>query len=146
MSEHPRIRQPPAPWDDDEAFLGGFEDASLPAEEFGHVGHLRLGYLLLQRHSFSEALNRARSGLVNFATAKTGGSDKYNETVTAFYLFLIRCRMEAMSEGPLYPRWDEFLRSHPDLLSRGIEAEYFREGSLDSAQARDGIVFQRLGE
>ena len=41
-------------WTDD-AFLDAFENCSLPESEFDHRGHLRLGWLYLERYSLEEA-------------------------------------------------------------------------------------------
>jgi len=87
-------RRPPL---DDEALLGGFESARLPAAAFGHAEHVRAAFLYLTRHpDFGEAAVLFRSALRRFAAAK-GVPDRYHETLTWAYLALINERAHGSS-------------------------------------------------
>src|SRR5262245_19145544 len=70
------------------AFLRAFEDCTLPAELFDHREHVRLAWLYLRGAPLLVALDRFCRGLRRFAAA-AGMPDRYHETITWAYLFLI---------------------------------------------------------
>ena len=129
---------------DDEALLGGFESARLPAAAFGHAEHVRAAFLYLTRHpDFGEAAVRFRSALRRFAAAK-GVPDRYHETLTWAYLALINER----AHGSSFASSADFLRSHPELLDakRGIFSRYYDLGAITrSGKARQVFVLPEPG-
>lgn len=128
------------PWDTDDGFLAALQDGTLPIAEFGHKGHIRLGHLLLRRYSFAEALNQTRETIRGYATAK-GGADKYHETITVFYLYLIA---EGLEKDGSESTFSAFLDRHPHLRTREIEKDYFPDGIPENGLAKEGIVFHRV--
>jgi hypothetical protein len=128
----------------DEALLGGFESARLPAAAFGHAEHVRAAFVYLTRHAdFGEAAVRFRSALRRFAAAK-GVPDRYHETVTWAYLALINER----AHGSSFPTSADFLRSHPELLDvkRGAFSRYYDLGAIArSSKARQVFVLPEPG-
>ena len=134
-------RRPPL---DDEALLGGFESARLPAAAFGHAEHVRVAFLYLTRHpDFGEAAVRFRSALRRFAAAK-GVPDRYHETLTWAYLALINER----AHGSSFASSAGFLRSHPELLDAkgGVFSRYYDLGAVTrSARARQVFVLPDPG-
>ncbi len=68
-----------------------------------------------------------------------GKAERYHETITYSYLFLIRERMERTSAGD----WEEFAIQNPDLLQwkPGILDRYYRESTLRSDLARNVFLF-----
>jgi len=129
---------------DDEALLGGFESARLPAAAFGHAEHVRAAFLYLTRHpDFGEAAVRFRSALRRFAAAK-GVPDRYHETLTWAYLALINER----AHGSSFASSAGFLRSHPELLDAkgGVFSRYYDLGAVTrSARARQVFVLPDPG-
>jgi len=129
---------------DDEALLGGFESARLPAAAFGHAEHVRAAFLYLTRHpDFGEAAVRFRSALRRFAAAK-GVPDRYHETLTWAYLALINER----AHGSSFASSAGFLRSHPELLDAkgGVFSRYYDLGAITrSARARQVFVLPDPG-
>ena len=92
---------------EDRAFLARFSDLSLPEAEFHHAEHVRLAWLLLAEAPLMAALLRFRTLLKAYA-AHIGAAGIYNETITCFYLLLIRERMEAMKPDH---GWEEVMVS-----------------------------------
>lgn len=98
---------------EDRAFLERFTACDIPKEGFRHADHVHLAWLLLAEAPLLPALLRFRSLLKAFA-AHHGATDLYNETITCFYLLLIRERMDGL--GPDHD-WSLFRETNPDLFS-----------------------------
>jgi hypothetical protein len=90
-----------------------FADLSLPKERFDHGEHVHLAWALLASRPLLAAMRAFRSQLQAFA-AHHGATGLYNETITCFYLLLIRERMDALEPGH---DWPAFRTAHPDLFS-----------------------------
>jgi len=71
--------------------LLALEMGRLDPARFPHPEHVRLGYEMLGRYSFGEALTRFSRGL-KLLTAKAGRPEVYHETVTVAFLALINER------------------------------------------------------
>ena len=99
-------------WDSD-ALLAQFENCALPAGEFKHRQHVQVAWVLLSRHPLFEAMQRFRRGLKAFARHNQVPG-LYNETITCFYLLLIRERMDRL---PSRHAWADFAAQNPDLFS-----------------------------
>ncbi|HEY0065085.1 MAG TPA: hypothetical protein VGC21_23405 [Telluria sp.] len=72
----------------DDEFLVRFENLTLAPAEFGHAGHMRLGWLNLQRHDRASAIARTCAGIRAYAT-HLGAPDKFHWTVTEALLRLM---------------------------------------------------------
>lgn len=94
--------------------LRRFSDLSLPKGAFDHAEHVRLAWTLLAEAPLFEAMLRFRRLLRAFA-AHHDAAGLYNETVTCFYLLLIRERMDRL--GPDHG-WTEFRAAQPDLFGK----------------------------
>jgi hypothetical protein len=68
--------------------LLALETGALDPAMFPHPEHVRLGYEMLGRYRFGEAVNRFSHGLKLIA-AKNGRSEVYHETITVALLALI---------------------------------------------------------
>ena len=115
-----------------------FESGELPPESFHHADHVRLAFAYLREYPPLTALDKFCSALKQFA-ARLGKSEKYNETITYAYLFLIRERMALCSGAD----WDEFAQRNPELLvwKNGILNRYYQSKTLESDFARKVFVF-----
>jgi hypothetical protein len=122
----------------DDELIDSFESDTLPEGSFHHADHVRLAFAYLSRYPVLRALEKFASALKSFAAAR-GKSDRYNETITHAYFFLIRERM-ARSAGT---EWDEFAQRNSDLLvwNGGILGRYYQESTLRSELARAVFVF-----
>jgi len=114
-----------------------FESDTLPGE-FHHAEHVRLAFAYLSECPVVEALDRFVNALKRFALAR-GKPERYHETITFAYFFLIHERMVRTPDL----QWDEFSRRNPDLLDwkPGMLGQYYREATLKSDVARRVFVF-----
>jgi hypothetical protein len=127
----------------DREFLCAFEEGTLPADAFHHRDHVRLAYLYLRRSPLPEAIARFRDGLRRFAAAQ-GKPERYHETITLAYLFLIHERLAATGgeEG-----FTAFAARNPDLFAwrPSILESYYRAETLGSDLARRVFVLPDRG-
>ena len=119
----------------DEELIGRLEDGSIAPDSFHHLEHVRVVFLYLCRYPVLEALQRFTAAIKRFATAM-GKADRYHETITWAYLFLVRERMSGAQD------WECFSAANPDLLSweDSILKKYYREETLRSETARQMFV------
>lgn len=117
----------------DELFLTRFTDLTLPPSEFGHLGHMRLGWILLQGHGAAEAIERACEGIAAYA-AHLGAHDKFHRTVTEALMHLL---LEAGAHDRQQD-WDAFvLRAAPLMAdARARLARHYSSELLNSELAR----------
>ena len=121
----------------DEDFLSRLADCSLPIEDFGHRGHVRAAYLVLdEARGFGEALERMR-GLITAYAASLGKEGLYHETITVAFMALVNQR-RAESGGSL--SWEAFAKANPDLFDKAILAGRYDPATLKSALARQVFV------
>jgi hypothetical protein len=111
--------------------LCAFEIGALDPANFPHAEHLRLGYEMLERHSFGQAIDRFSRGL-KLLTAKAGRPQVYHETITVAFLALINERRA----GGGAQGWSEFKRINGDLLDKGCLEKWYSAGQLASDLAR----------
>lgn len=123
---------------DDAVFVQAIENLTLPKEHFNHRGHLRLAFLYLSQHDFTDAMNRVRSTIRAYATS-LGAADKYHETITALFMSLISARMTGADQD-----WQSFIERHPELSDQKIITRYLPKSVLDDPRARTEIVFPTI--
>lgn len=98
----------------DEQFLADLESCRLPAADFTHAAHVRLGYVCLREHGYPEALGRVRSLIQKYADSIGKGS-LYDETITVAFLTLIQ---EHLSRRGDAGGWEAFKNRNPELLRK----------------------------
>jgi hypothetical protein len=78
--------------DEIEEVVRGFEDCTTPDSEFNHHSHLivAFSYLHLSRLTVTQAAERMRAGLYRFLDHHGHDRQKYNETITLFWIKLVR--------------------------------------------------------
>lgn len=125
----------------DDEFITSLEDCTLSNESFHHADHVRMAFLYLRRYPALEALQRFSASLARFA-ASMGKADRYHETITWAFLFIIR---ERVARAAQQQTWTEFASENPDLLNwkdkDNVLKRYYREETLASALARSTFVF-----
>ena len=111
--------------------LLALETGALDPAMFPHREHVRLGYEMLGRYSFGDAVARFSRGL-RLMAAKGGRPEVYHETITVAFLAVIgERRAQGGDDG-----WDDFKNKNGDLLDkRCLEALYGAE-QLGSDLAR----------
>jgi hypothetical protein len=122
----------------DAELIGRFEADALPEDSFHHADHVRLAFAYLSRYPALEALDKFSNALKRYAAVR-GKPERYNETITYAYFFLIRERV--VRSGGV--DWDEFARRNADLLAGrdGILTRYYQEATLQSQLARGLFLF-----
>ena len=117
-----------------EQLLRAFEECNVPADSFRHREHVEVAWLYLSRHSLLVALTRFVDGIKRLA-ASYGALDKYHETITWAYIFLVHERMHWTGRRQT---WSEFEASNPDLFAwpSPILAKYYCEETLSSDLAK----------
>jgi phosphinothricin acetyltransferase len=119
----------------DEEFWSAFWNQSLTAAQFGHDGHVRFGWLLLQKYSdFESAMVQAKIGLHKL-NAVLGGKIGYHETITRAYLLLILAAKHAGEPGSFI----EFQAANQNLLGNKLAALklYYSDANLWSPKAKE---------
>ena len=122
----------------DEALVRAFDEGTLAPGEFHHRHHVRMVWLLLERHPALEVLARFSGGLRRLAAA-AGKPGLYHETITWAYVLLVNERRAA----PGTEDWPGFAARNPDLLAwkpSVLETRYYREETLWSDRARATFV------
>lgn len=121
---------------DDEFFMR-FSDGTLPPALFNHQGHVRLGWICLQRYRPPVAIRAACDGIARYA-AQLGAADKFHRTVTeALMRMLAECGAADRSQD-----WNAFIeRSAPVLAdARAQLARHYSPALLASDAARRKFV------
>jgi hypothetical protein len=118
--------------------VAGFEDLSFPEARFHHAEHVQLAWALLAELPLLTAMQRFRSLLKAYA-AHLGAAAIYNETITCFYLLMIRERMDAL--GPDHD-WAGFQAANPDLLgpAKPFLERWYPEGLAFSPEAKAAFL------
>lgn len=111
--------------------LVALEDGTLDPARFPHSEHVRLGYEMLDRYSFGEAVARFSRGLQRIA-ANGGRPERYHETITVAFLALISERRAQRKHAD----WDEFMAANSDLLDKRCLERWYGAEQLDSDLAR----------
>jgi hypothetical protein len=120
----------------DAEFLAAVEEATYPGDQFGHRGHLRLGWLCLKAHGFEAGLERMRALLRHYATAQ-GAAEKFHETMTRAWAERMQA---AVDETPELGSFEVFLASHPELLDSRMLSRHYRNETLSSPLAKASWV------
>jgi len=116
---------------DAEEQIVALETGTLDPAQFPHSEHVRVGYEMLSRYSFGEAIVRFSCGLKLLA-AKAGKPQLYHETITVAFLALINeRRMRSGSES-----WSEFQANNGDLFDKRCLEKWYGAEQLRSDLAR----------
>ena len=114
-----------------DAFLRGETDG----RTFRHRDHLRMGFALLRRGSFTEAAAAYSAALKSIA-ARAGAPDAYHDTITVGFLALLAERI-ATDE---YSDFEQFFAANADLADRQILRRWYRPERLVSSLARRTFI------
>lgn len=114
---------------DDELFA--LETGALDPARFPHPEHVRLGYEMLGRYAFGEAVTRFSRGL-RLLAAKAGRPEVYHETITVAFLAVIGERRARGGHGD----WWEFKAKNTDLLDKRCLERWYGTEQLGTDLAR----------
>jgi hypothetical protein len=118
--------------------LREFEAGRVDPAHFPHRDHVRVGFELLERHPFPEALLHLARGLRRLA-ARAGRPEVYHETITAAFLALIAERRSCARHAS----WNDFAVQNPDLFRKELLEEFYDVSVLRSPQARATFILPR---
>src|SRR4051812_5669012 len=105
--------------------IAAFRRGDIDAAGVDHRAPLRMAYLILERHSFPEALLFFTKALEEIVR-RAGVPDKFNLTITAAFLALVAERMTRRA----CPTFDEFLADNADLGSPRCLARWYDDSTL----------------
>lgn len=117
--------------------IDAFEAGDLNAEMFTHEAHIFVAWAYLQTNSVLQSLEKMTKGLKRL-TQKLGVPQKYHETITWFFMFLIAERCETMPAIS----WTEFKDWNPDLFSdaKALLSRSYTQEYLVSERARQQFI------
>jgi hypothetical protein len=111
--------------------LALFEAGTVEAGAFAHRDHLRMGFEMLRRYTFAEAVHRYARALQKIVAA-AGQPQRYHETITVAFLALIAERVTRAE----YTDFAAFERANPALLDQAVLGGWYSSGRLRSELAR----------
>lgn len=129
-----------------EAVVRGFEGCRTGKDDFTHAGHLTVAVWYLHNYTFEQAAARMRAGLFRFLDHHGVGQEKYNETITLFWLRVVNAFAVAQSgsrrgttkEQELNP--EQFVSLANELIQTFGNArlifDYYSESLIRSNEAK----------
>ncbi|HEX8746622.1 MAG TPA: hypothetical protein VF717_05430 [Pyrinomonadaceae bacterium] len=125
---------------DDEirALAARFEDCTLPDEDFDHRAHLAVAVWYLSAMPAEEAADRMREGLMRFLAHYDVDPQKYNETITQFWVKRLDRLLSATDSSlPLVERANRVIEQ-----AGGSQAifDYYTRERVFSEEGRTGWV------
>lgn len=114
--------------------LASFAALSYPLESLDHAEHVRLAWTLLADQPLLDAMCVCRRLLRAYAEHHSSAAN-YNETITCFYLLLIRERMDRLDANH---DWNEFRLANLDLFGSPKEflEHWYPAGAAFSPEAK----------
>jgi hypothetical protein len=118
----------------DDELVSAFERCTIDVDAWTHRMHLRIGYVYLRRHAFEVAVDKMRTGLRAYVSAKgveDGPMKGYNETITVAWMHILHA---TICEQGAQETSDQFLDAQPQLDSSKVLRLFY---SRDIWTARD---------
>lgn len=117
---------------DDNDFLRAFFAGWPGDERFGHHQHLRLAWLVIERHGPEPAADIVGEGIRRMAAAQ-GKAALYNETITRFWVRLLaHVRERTSPAGGI----DDAIAAVPMLADKNIVLRHWSRTALFGPDAR----------
>lgn len=124
--------------DEIRALVRSFEDCTLPDDAFDHRAHLAVAVWYLYGMTAPQAAERMREGLLRFLAHYEVDPEKYNETITQFWVRRLERLLSATDPAlPLPERANQAIERAGD--SQVIFTYYTRE-RVFSEEGRTGWV------
>ena len=79
-----------------EAIVRGFENCTMPGDDFHHREHLVVAVCYLETLSTSEAVAKMRGGLLQFLEHHGEDTQKYSEEITRFWIERVDQRLSEL--------------------------------------------------
>jgi hypothetical protein len=116
---------------DDTEFLRAFLNGWPADERFGHRDHLRVAWLVIERHGPELAAEIVGARLKAMAVAR-GVAPLYNETMTRFWIRLLAHVREATAATAI----DEAIERVPMLLDRNLAQRHWSRTAMFGPEGR----------
>jgi hypothetical protein len=110
----------------------GFEDTTLPKEQWTHAAHVRTALLYVVTYGEAEASARMRTNIQRYNAAVGSDASAYHETITIAWVALIARFVDARA-GIAY---DDLARELVDGCDKHILLRFYAKDTLMSADAR----------
>ena len=121
-----------------EAVVQGFESCTTGKEDFKHRSHLTVAVWYLSNSAPQEALLKIRTGLFRFLDHHGAGREKYNETLTIFWIKLVQRAINEMDpQTSLLNKTNTIVER---LADPRVVFEYYSEARLKSRLATTSWV------
>lgn len=120
------------------AIVTEFESCKTGKDAFKHQHHLTVAVCYLQELTISEATTKLRRNLLRFLDHHHVDRQKYNETITVFWLQMVANVLEKVAQGAtLVEKCNSVCSAldHSELIFR-----YYSREKLLSAEAREIFV------
>ena len=132
--------------EDDDEFLGKLADYTL--ESWDHRTHLRIAWLLLQRHGRQKGMPEIFDGIRNFIANSTrthrSQGTTFHETMTYFWTHMVHYAMETSSQA-VGDGFRTFLLLNPQLANGGLFLHYYsKKLMLQTASSRTEVALPDL--
>ena len=125
-----------------EQVVRDFENCTTGKDAFHHEQHLLVATYYLQSLSVEEATERMRNALFNFLDHHRVDTQKYNETLTVFWIAMVALELKKL---PANTTLVEKSNSVVTALSNGkLALDFYSDGLLWSDDARKVFVVPDL--
>lgn len=116
---------------EDEQFLAAFEAGQIANRDFHHRDHLRLAWIQIRRLGLERALEAVTVAIRQYA-AHHGNADRYNDTMTRFWLRVVAFGIRRHSNLS----FDELLATEPHLLDKTLPFNHWSRERLSGEEAK----------
>jgi hypothetical protein len=116
---------------DDETFVTAFEMGQIANQSFHHRDHLRLAWVQIRRLGLDSATDRVTSMIRHFA-AHHGAADRYNDTMTRFWLRVVGLAIIRHPEL----RFAALMDAEPHLLDKTLPFRHWSQERIMATEAR----------
>ena len=121
-----------------EAVVSGFESCATGKDDFKHREHLTVAVSYLTGSTQKQAAAKMRIGLRRFLAHHGVGSEKYNETLTMFWVAMVRQKLaEIRTDSSLVEKCNRVIEA---LGNPALAFDYYSKELLWSDEARKAYV------
>jgi hypothetical protein len=122
---------------DIENVVRGFESCETDKPNFKHRDHLTVAVWYLQSLDLEQAVDRMRSALLRFLDHHSVDRQKYNETITVFWIQMVANKLNEMRDATLVEKCNGVVES---LHNSNLVSDYYSKDLLSSDEARRNFV------
>ncbi|KAF7303692.1 ADP-ribosylation factor [Mycena indigotica] len=129
----------------DDVFLRQFENLLLPS--WDHYTHIRLAFVLLEKHGRQKGKDLLFSGIQDYITraprSQTNGRT-FHVTMTYLWIQLVHFGMQSTPPSDKPGAFLRFLLVNPYVVDGGLWRDYYSKDIMMSPQAKEGMVLPDL--